>query len=218
MKTKTITVLVDNDSWILPYAHRLVEQLNTKGYEAYFAGSADAVQPGWANFMLGCTRIVSAEVLKRSVHNLVVHESHLPRGRGFAPIAWQILEGKNVIPICVIEATEEVDAGDIWLRDEIVLDGTELCREWRHLQGEKTLELCFRFVAEYDKLRPIRQQGEPSWYPRRRPTDSQLDANKTIQEQFNLLRVVDNECYPAFVIIKGVTYMLKIEKTFSRRV
>ncbi len=43
------------------------------------------------------------------------------------------------------------------------------------------------------------QQGEASYYRRRRAADSQLDPHCSLAEQFNLLRVVDNQRYPAFV-------------------
>ena len=40
---------------------------------------------------------------------------------------------------------------------------------------------------------PTIQTGEESFYSRRWLSDSRLDVNKTIVEQFNLLRVVDNQ-------------------------
>lgn len=212
LENNSITVLVDNDSWIIPYARKLVETLKEKGLEAAFVDSVDKVQVGWINFMLGCTRIVSDEVLQRNRHNLVVHESELPEGRGFAPMAWQILEGKRQIPICLLEASDAVDAGDIWIRDVIELNGTELCDEWRTLQGEKTLQLCLRFVNEYKALVPLKQEGAPSWYARRRPSDSRLDIDKSMRDQFNLLRVVDNERYPAYFEIDGQAYTLQVFK------
>ncbi|CAM3789244.1 formyltransferase family protein [Ectopseudomonas alcaliphila] len=212
MESNSITVLVDNDSWIIPYARKLVEILREKGLDAAFADSADKVRVGWINFMLGCTRIVDDDVLQRNKHNLVVHESNLPEGRGFAPMAWQILEGKRQIPICLLEASDAVDAGDVWIRDMIALDGTELCDEWRVLQGEKTIQLCLRFVNEYKVLAPLKQEGAPSWYVRRRPVDSRLDIDKSMRDQFNLLRIVDNERYPAYFEVDGQLYTLQIFK------
>lgn len=212
LESNSITVLVDNDSWIIPYARKLVDILREKGLDAAFADSADKVRVGWINFMLGCTRIVSHDVLLRNQHNLVVHESDLPEGRGFAPMAWQILEGKRQIPICLLEASDAVDAGDVWIRDVIELNGTELCDEWRALQGEKTVQLCLRFVNEYKALVPVKQEGTPSWYARRRPSDSRLDINKSVRDQLDLLRVVDNERYPAYFEIDGQVYTLQIFK------
>ena len=215
MKDKKITVLVDNDSWILPYAERLVKALRELQYQARLVRSAEAIKCGWINFLLGCTHIIGEDALSRNQHNIVVHESNLPEGRGFAPMTWQILEGKNDIPICLLEAATEADAGDIWLRDIIHLDGSELANEWRPLQGEKTLEMCLRFVSEYQNLTKNKQSGLPSYYKRRRPTDSRLDPNKSLREQFHLLRVTDNIRYPAFFEIEGQRYIINIYKDIN---
>lgn len=212
MKSKNITVLIDNDSWILPYGERLVNFFSEKGYFASLVRRAEDVNVGWINFMLGCTRIVDNHILQRNVHNLVVHESDLPNGRGFAPMAWQIIEGKRTISVCLIEAANEVDSGDIWLKDQINLVGDELCDDWRKLQGEKTVQICSDFVERYENLVPIKQQGIPSYYARRKPEHSRLDPNKSLIEQMNLLKIVDNDRYPAYFEIDGVRYFISIKK------
>lgn len=209
---KKISILVDNDSWIVPYAKKLESELITKGFDATYVNSAVKVENGWINFMLGCTKILGKEILERNKHNIVVHESDLPHGRGFAPMTWQIIEGKNIIPICLIEAQEEVDSGVIWIRDEINLKGTELHDELRNLQGIKTIDLCCRFVDEHKILHPKEQTGYPTYYKRRKPEDSFIDIDKTILDQFNLLRTVDNERYPAYFEHLGVRYKLLISK------
>lgn len=40
--------------------------------------------------------------------------------------------------------------------------------------------------------------GKESFYPKRSPKDSELDINKSLNEQFNLLRIASNEDFPAF--------------------
>jgi methionyl-tRNA formyltransferase len=209
---KAVTILVDNDSWILPYAERLVQEIQQLGRDAELVRDAEAIREGWVCFLLGCVKIVEQRYLKRNHHNLVVHESDLPKGRGFAPMAWQILQGANSIPVCLLEASAgEPDAGDIWLRDSIELEGQETLPLWRQLQGEKTIELCTGFVREYDSLLPVKQTGEPSWYKRRRPADSELDPDLSIREQFNLLRTVDNERYPAFIRVGDRKLFFKVD-------
>ncbi len=213
MKNKIVTILVDNNSWILPYAIKLKHKLIETGYPTRFVSNPKDIDEGWINFMLGCTKLIDASILKKNKHNLVVHESDLPLGRGFAPMAWQIIEGKNEIPICLIEADTEADSGLIWIKDTIRLSGSELCAEWRELQGMKTIELCYRFIEEYEHLKATPQQVISTWYKRRKPEDSKLDIKKTIEEQFNLLRTVDNERYPAFFDLEGNRYIIKIEST-----
>ncbi len=209
---KRITVLVDNDSWILPHAIELVDELLKIGFDALLVREHKLVKKGWINFMLGCIKIMPEECLSKNEHNLVVHESELPQGKGFAPMTWQILEGKNEIPICLIEATKDVDAGKIWLKDLIKLDGTELNLEWRNIQGIKSVELCLQFVNNYQNLHSVEQIGEHSFYSKRRPDNSELDINISLKKQLNLLRVVDNDDYPAFFYVEGQKYILKIDK------
>ncbi len=212
MHDKNITVLVDNDSWILPYARKLVEAIQLAGFDAALVRDAVDIQHGWINFMLGCTRIVGDQFLRRNEHNLVVHESALPKGRGFAPMTWQILQGERQIPICLLEANDEVDGGAIWLQDVITLQGHELCDEWRALQGEKSIEMCLRFLMEYPTLQARKQHGTPTNYPRRRPEDSRLNPDMSLRELFPMFRVADNRRYPAFFEIDGRRYLLQITR------
>ena len=143
----------------------------------------------------------------------MVHESALPQGQGWSPMTWQILEGACRIPITLFEATDELDTGPIYLQHTIELRGTELVDEWRALRAEATFALCLEWLQRYiEVLKHARpQQGEASHYRRRRPADSQLDPQRPLAEQFNLLRVVDNHRYQAFVELRGRRYELQIK-------
>lgn len=82
-------------------------------------------------------------------HNLVVHESDLPRGKGWSPLTWQILEGYNRIPVTLIEAEEKVDSGVIYAKELLDFQGHELVDELSTEQAKATLRLCEKFVHEY---------------------------------------------------------------------
>jgi len=205
-----VAVVVDNPSWILPHAERLVELARERGATATLARAYEEVSGGDVAFLLGCTAIAPASARARSRINLVVHESSLPQGRGFAPVAWQVLEGRTRIPVVLFEAADELDAGPIYLRDEIRLTGYELNDDIRRLQGEATVTLCMRFLEQYPNVAPQPQIGQATAYKRRTPDDSRLDPDRSLREQFNLLRVVDNERYPAFFDVDGHRYILKI--------
>ena len=212
MENKVVQILVDNDSWILPYAEQLLTALQSKGFAAVLIRDSNDIGTAFATLLLGCKYILPKALLSRSQHNLVVHESALPGGRGFAPMSWQILEGHNTIPVTLFEANEHVDAGEIWLQDHIILAGHELHSEWRELQGKKTVELCVRFFTEYNTLTKKAQQGKSSIYPARTPADSELNCEQTIAAQFDKLRIVDNDNYPAYFTFRGHRYRLRIEK------
>lgn len=208
-----ITLLCDNpNSWIIPYVKEIAKELKELDHDVYLVNHYKEIKKGELAFLLGCEKIVPKDYLVLNKHNLVVHESDLPKGKGWSPLTWQILEEKNEIPITLFEAVQEVDAGDIYLQDVISLNGTELLSEIKHKQGILTKKLVLEFVNKYPNITGRKQEGEETFYERRTPKDSELDSNKTIKEQFNLLRVVDNERYPAFFYKDGQKYILKIYK------
>ena len=209
-KPRRIAVLVDNESWFLPYAEQLIGELCRNGDRAKLVRDAEDLPESDVAFFLGCVKIVPRELLPRSCFNLVVHESDLPRGRGFSPMTWQILEGQTSIPICLFSAIGDVDAGSIIYRDEIALVGNETYEEWRSQQGSKTVELCRRFLDESTPPEGNKQNGEPTFYPRRTPRDSRLNPDRTIAEQFDLLRVADPERYPAYFHHRGRRFVLRL--------
>ncbi|MCP4220891.1 MAG: methionyl-tRNA formyltransferase [bacterium] len=206
-----ITFLVDDrDSWIVPYAEKTAAELRRDGHECRVVFSAPQIPEGDMLFLLGCTKKVGKEFLLRNRNNLVIHESDLPRGKGWSPLSWQVLAGCDRIPVCVFEAVEELDAGPVYERDFISLDGTELLPELKRKQGEKTVELVKRMVERYPELHGEVRQGESSFYDRRTAKDDRLDIDKTIRENFDHLRIVDNEKYPAWFQYRGKKYILKI--------
>jgi methionyl-tRNA formyltransferase len=68
------------------------------------------------------------------------------------------------------------------------------------------------FLERYPELQRTPQAGEPSVYPRRTPADSELCVDKTLREQFNLLRIGNNESWPSFFVLNGHKYILTIKK------
>jgi methionyl-tRNA formyltransferase len=92
------------------------------------------------------------------------------------------------------------------------LEGHELNDEIKHQQGLLTMEMVKKYIDEFESMVGVPQSGEETFYPRRRQKENELDVNKTIVEQFNLLRVVDNERYPAHFYLNGNKYILKIYK------
>lgn len=208
-----IQIIVDNPrSWIIPYAKELNQILLANGHSSELIHSYDDLKKGDILFLLSCEKIINAEKRNLHLNNIVVHESDLPKGKGWSPTTWQILEGKNEIPIVLLEAADKVDSGLIYLRSTFQLMGDELVDEIRAKQGIKTIELALEFIDKKDSIHPIQQMGEETYYPRRTAKDSELDVKKSIEDQFNLLRVCDNERYPAYFIMEGKKYLIKIEK------
>ena len=163
-------------------------------------------------FALGFTRILKRDFLKANDQVLIVHESNLPFGKGFSPLQWQILEGKNNIVFSLLEASVKVDSGDIIDQIELNLDGQELYDEIRSKQAKLTFELVTNFIRNYPNYTKTKQSGKSTFYRKREISDSELDINLPIKELFPLLRIVNNKDWPGFFIINGVKYNIRIYK------
>lgn len=196
------------------YLSELILHLCATGYTCTWVHDAYQLQSGELCFYLSYGQIVGTEVLSKFRHNLVVHGSDLPKGKGWSPLTWQVLAGDKKHPLTLIEADLKVDSGVIYTQGWYEFEGTELIDEMRQAQAIKTIELCRNFIDNYPDIigQARAQSGVESFYPRRRPKDSELDITRTIEQQFNLLRVVDNQSYPAFFTIAGKRYNLKIER------
>lgn len=214
--TRKINIVIDNpQSWLWEKAEQLKTQICKEGYSCEIFGSHEEVEPdSKITFFLGCLKFIAKETREKSKHNIVIHESDLPEGRGFAPATWQILAGKNEIPVTLFEVSDGFDGGPYYLKDSFTLDGTELVVEWRDKLYKCVERMVLVFIDQVvgSKVEAKPQKGKPTVYPRRRPRDSELDPKKTLATQFNLFRVVDNERYPAFFRHKGKKYLLKIDK------
>ena len=109
-RLKCTVVTNEEQNWFVPFARHLVEQLKRVA-DASLVFSHCAVYPSDIVFYLGYHSIVSDDVLALSGNNVVVHESNLPKGRGWTPLTWQVLEGHDQITLTLFEATTRVDAG-----------------------------------------------------------------------------------------------------------
>jgi len=208
-----IAILSHPSSWLNEYIYEILKHWLDQGHEVLWVHDKLELVPGDFCFYLGCEQIVSQDILCQFKNNLVVHESDLPLGRGWSPLTWQIIQGTNSIPIILFEAAESLDAGKVYIKDVMTFTGVEVIQEIRSIQGSATINLCKQFVDEYPSLviNAKDQVGEPTFYDRRTPIDSYIDANDTVKAAFPILRVSDYERYPAFFNIDGVRFKIKIE-------
>jgi methionyl-tRNA formyltransferase len=210
-----IHILNDNPkSWIINYVPLLVEALNQLGHSVNCYNNSKDLCGGDILCALSCEKILKKDVLDKYKSVIVAHPSDLPKGKGWSPLAWQILEGKNQIVVSLIEAAESVDSGNIYFQEVINLNGYELNDEIKEIQFNVTLSLVIKYVESFP-MEGIKQIGVETFYPKFLKENNRLDINKSIHDQFNLFRIVDNENYPAFFEIDGYTYLIKIYKEES---
>ena len=163
-----ITILTDNpNSWIIPHVEELKQLLSNHKVKHIF--SQDDIVSGDIMFILSCEKIIPQHQLNLHTSNIVVHPSKLPEGKGWSPLAWQILEGKNEITVSLFEASSKVDSGNIYLTDVIKLDGSELNNEIKYIQGTTTVKMILNHLKNVEKyslnkVPSYKQKGKESFY------------------------------------------------------
>lgn len=165
-------------------------------------------------FLVSCSEIVAATDRSAYRATLVLHASDLPRGRGWSPHIWELIDGADEITLSLLEAEDKVDSGRIWKKLKFPVPKHALWDEINARLFEAEIELIDFAVSEFEQIRPAMQNPsiEPSHYPRRRPDDSRIDPSQSIASQFDRIRVCDPYRFPAFFELHGKKYKLTLEK------
>jgi len=209
----SISLCSEKTSWVNSSIPNLLFEWISKGHQCSWVHNAEELDQGDICFYLSFEKIVKKKIRKKFKNNLVVHASDLPKGKGWSPLSWQILEGNKKIVVSLIEAADKVDSGKIYMQLSKKFSGYELLDQMHSSLTDITFQLCNYFVKNYPQSlkKGKAQKGEEAYYLRRHPKDSKLDLNKSIKQQFNLLRIADNDRYPAFFEINGHKYYLLIK-------
>lgn len=196
---------------IFPYLEKWVTK-NVKSHNILLVTKSDQITKGDILFIISCTEIIKKNIRKKFKQTLVIHESDLPKGRGWSPLVWQIINGEETIPISLFDAEDKVDSGDIWKKEFVKIKNHEVSNEINSKVFKTKIKLMDFAVKSMNTIKKTPQKGKPTFYLQRKPEDSELDINKTINEQFNLMRIVDNERYPCFINFRGHKYKVTLSK------
>lgn len=209
-----ITVLCTNANHpVNPYLEAWASRLHDH-HKVDVARSPSELSKGDFLFLVSCSEIIYAHHRELYRHTLVLHASDLPKGRGWSPHVWSIVNGGESITLSLLEAEDKVDAGRLWLKREIPVSKTALWSEVNHQLFEAEIGLMTEAIECYGNIRPYVQDPavEPTYYRKRTSLDSRIDPESNIADQFNLIRMCDPARYPAWFELHGQKYKLILEK------
>lgn len=123
---------------------------------------------------------------------IVFHMTDLPYGRGGSPLQNLITRGHNKTKISALKVVKELDAGPVYLKRELSLDGnaTEIFQ-----RASSIIQSMIREIIDQD-IKPIGQDGVPVLFKRRTPSESNLADVKSKEEAYDYIRMLDAEGYP----------------------
>lgn len=192
------------DKWI---------EINKSSHSISLYRSMADLKGGDLLLLISCSEIVTKQQRKKFSKTLLIHASDLPKGRGWSPHIWEIINGAKKITISLLEVGDKVDSGDIWRKITVPVPVTALFDEINQIIFRAEMELMDFAVSNFSIVQPYTQSREvaPSYWPKRTPKDSEIDIHKSFDSQFDLIRVCDPYRYPAFFYKEGKKFLLKLE-------
>lgn len=209
-----ITLLCSDEKHpVNAYLDQWVER-NCDSHEISLVRKKKDLPGGDILFLISCSEIIRAEERSLYSASLVLHASDLPRGRGWSPHIWGIIEGAEAITLSLLEAEDQVDSGRIWQQIRFPVAADALWDEINTKLFAAEIELIDYAVQHFADIQPQDQDSsvEPTYYPRRSPEDSRIDPEQSIASQFNQMRVCDPARFPAYFDLHGHRYKITLEK------
>lgn len=135
---------------------------------------------------------------------VLFHITDLPFGRGGSPLQNLIERGIYRTKISAIRVTQEMDAGPVYLKRNLTLNGSaeQIFR--------KASKIIFNRMIPYiikNQPRPIPQKGRVVLFKRRFPTQSDISRLNSLEKVYDYIRMLDAEGYPkAFIKTKNLKF------------
>ena len=146
--------------------------------------------PHWSYFI--------PEEIYKNFNCVIFHMTDLPYGRGGSPLQNLIIRGHRDTMISAIQCVKAFDAGPIYLKKPLSLDGNakDIFTRASHVIEEMILQIL------NINPQPVAQKGKVVNFTRRKPEDGNLRSAGSLDEVYNYIRMLDVDGYPsAFVCI-----------------
>lgn len=135
--------------------------------------------------------IVSEEFLQRN-ECVCFHMTDVPYGRGGSPLQNLIARGHRETTLTALRMTTEVDAGPVYMKRPLSLEGTA------QDIFQRAAELSMEMIGDIIEQEPAasRQHGTPVFFKRRKPEQSEMPVDATPTELYDHIRMLDAPGYP----------------------
>jgi methionyl-tRNA formyltransferase len=161
-----------------------------------------AFDPDWI-FFLHWSWIVPASI-HAHYRCVVFHMTDVPYGRGGSPLQNLILRGHRRTRLSALRMTDEVDAGPVYMKADLSLEGT--AQEIYIRACDLSARMAARIIREAPE--PVPQQGSVEKFERRTPEQSRVPPDLTPQSAYDFIRMLDADGYPrAFLEHQGMRYV-----------
>jgi len=143
------------------------------------------------------------------------HMTDVPYGRGGSPLQNLIIRGHRRTKLTALRMVDEFDAGPVYAKEDLCLEGNA---ENIYIRASR---LSARIIGDIidNRPKPKPQTGEPKYFMRRTPAESQIPEIKSLDDLFDFIRMLDARGYPkAFLENRGVRYEFSRAEMYDGRI
>lgn len=139
-------------------------------------------------------------IIPQEIYNnfecVIFHMTDVPFGRGGSPLQNLVSRGIYETKISALRCVEELDAGPVYFKRDLCLNGTA---EEIFLRASKIIQ---KMIIEMVLSEPIPQPqvGEVVSFIRRIPAASDISNHEKLEAIFDHIRMLDADGYPAAFI------------------
>ena len=158
-------------------------------------------------FCLGWRTLIPMEVLDCApLGGIAVHDSLLPRLRGFAPTNWGMILGHDHLGATLFQLTDSVDAGNIYFQEAIEPGPSESYEAIQRRIADVSVRLFDHFLdaARDGELAPrVQNEAVATYTCVRIPADGEIDWRQSSASIENLIRALAPPAPIAFTYLHG---------------
>src|SRR5665647_3845143 len=92
-KMKISILCTDQNHPVIDSLQAWIDDISSKGHSAILVFDKADLRGGDILFLVSCSQLIRDAERKKYKATLVLHASDLPRGRGWSPHIWSILDG-----------------------------------------------------------------------------------------------------------------------------
>jgi len=135
----------------------------------------------------------------------VIHDSLLPRYRGFSPSVWALMNGEKEVGVTLFEMAEEVDSGRIVGQEPIGVTETDDIGTIREKGTLAVLDLLHRHfprLVSGEAILEEQDESDATYCCKWTPADARIQWSNDAESILNLIRAVTHP-YPGAFCFRG---------------
>jgi len=135
--------------------------------------------------------IVPSDILN-NFECVCFHMTDVPYGRGGSPLQNLIVSGHKETKLTALQMEEELDTGPVYFKVDLDLSGTAQAIFER--ASKHVFDLIGKIISKQPI--PVKQKGEIVEFRRRKPEESEIDPDLSIEGIYDHIRMLDAMTYP----------------------